>query len=425
MEHEVKALRVKPLSQKAINSIANTGYLNVWEGAVRSAKTVASSLAWIMYVYNSPERFFIMSGKTIATLYRNVISGDFGMMAMLGSQGEYKTDREGNRTLLIKSPNGLKTCYCFGANDERSYGTLRGVTAGGWYADEVNLHPRSFIEEAFRRTIVSSDRKNFWTLNPDNPHHWIYTDYIDRYEEEKLKGFYLWFFTLDDNLAISEERKDELRAQYKGIFYRRYILGERCIAEGSIYDMFSDGNLYDDAQRPYQLELISSRTIAIDYGTTNPFVALDIYDDGKTIWVDNEYRWDSRKELKQKTDMQYGDAVMDFMGERYCDMVIDPSAASFKVEMRNRFCLTTDADNDVINGIRAVSNLLGSRQIRIHRERCKGLVGEMRAYAWDETAALRGVEQPVKQLDHGPDALRYYVNTKIPAWRTGVERNSN
>ena len=75
---------VKPLSHKAKMSIRNTGYLNVWEGAVRSGKTVASSIAWLIYVTLSSERYFLMSGKTLSTLYRNVIEGDFGMLALAG-----------------------------------------------------------------------------------------------------------------------------------------------------------------------------------------------------------------------------------------------------------------------------------------------------------------------------------------------------
>lgn len=416
--------KVKPLSQKAINSIEHTGYLNVWEGAVRSGKTVASALSWLNYVAASEESYFIMSGKTIATLYRNVIGGDFGMVELLGSSGRYRTDREGNRLLEVYTESGTKTCYCFGANDEKAYSTLRGVTAGGWYADEINLQPRSFVEEAFRRTIVSEDRKHFWTLNPDNPHHWIYTDYLDKYEDMELDGFYLWFFTLEDNLALPKERREELKAQYSGIFYRRYILGERCIAEGAVYDQFSEANIYDDDERPYQLELLATRTIAVDYGTRNPCVYLDIYDDGKTLWVDNEYRWDSIKKQKQKTDSQYANDMQAFMGDNYCEIVVDPSAASFMAELKTRSMFVSGAKNDVLDGIRATSSMLENKTIKISRNRCKGLIEEMRAYAWDEKAALKGTEQPIKQEDHAPDALRYMVNTKIPKWRTGAKIES-
>lgn len=422
--------QVKPLTQKGINSIANTGYLNVWEGAVRSGKTVASSIAWIMYTSNSPENFFIMSGKTIATLYRNVLGGEFGMIAMLGKNGQYKIDREGNRILSIKGADGsIKKCYCFGAHDDSSYQVMRGLTAGGWYADEINLHPQSFIEEAFRRTIVSQDRKNFWTLNPDNPNHWIYREYIDYYENIRLKGFYLWHFNLEDNLAMPPERKEELKAQFKGIFYRRYILGERVLAEGVIYSMLDEGNFYDDNDRPYQLHLKAIRSISADYGTTNPSHWLDIYDDGDTIWVDNEYRWDSKGEeaqatgIGQKIDTDYVADMHTFMRSGdgpECEVIVDPAAAHFIAALKREMFYVTQADNDVDNGIKAVSNLLGTNKLRIHKERCKHLIQELTGYSWDEKATMRGEEKPVKINDHGADALRYYVKTKLPDWRTGL-----
>jgi PBSX family phage terminase large subunit len=414
--------KVKPLSRKAINSIKKTGYLNAWEGAVRSSKTVVSILAWIAYVACSSGRYFIMSGKTIATLYRNVIGGDFGILSILGNQATYKVDRDGNRLLIIHTAKEDKICYCFGANDERSYTTLRGLTAEGWYADEVNLHPRSFVEEAFRRTIVSTDRKHFWTLNPDNPYHYIYVDFLDKYEEQELPGFYLWHFTLDDNLAIPPERKEELKSQYAGIFYRRYILGERCLAEGIIYDMFDRDNLYDDSTRPDALELLAVRTIAVDYGTANPCVFLDIYDDGEILWVDNEYRWDSAAQLSQKTDAQYADDMVEFMGGNHCEVVCDPSAASFITALRDRLIFVTGAGNDVADGIRIVSTLFEKNHIKVHEQRCPGLIKELSVYPWDEKAARRGEEQPVKGADHGPDALRYHCNTKLPKWRISTTR---
>lgn len=421
-------LRVKPLTQKAINSIANTGFLNVWEGAVRSSKTVASSLAWISYVGNSDENFFIISGKTISALYRNCIGGDFGMLAMLGPNGEYKVDREGNRILHIYGPKGHKVCYCFGANDESSFQTMRGVTAGGWYADEVNLHPRSFVEEAFRRTIVSSDRKHFWTLNPDNPNHWIYVDYTDKYEKMELDGFYLWHFDLEDNLAMPHERREELKLQFSGIFYDRYILGKRVVAEGAIYNMFTPSNLYSDWERPDGLAELAARYIAADYGTTNPFHALDIYDDGNVVWVDREYRWDSKSDeamrsgIGQKTDAQYGQDMLEFMANGIstyaCPVVLDPSAASMAAELRSRLIPVIDADNDVSNGIQVVSNCF-QRKIVMINKRCEFLIKELESYVWDEKSAIKGVEKPVKAGDHGPDALRYFLYTMLPDWRTG------
>jgi len=417
---------VKPLTAKALDSIRQTGYLNVWEGSVRASKTVASELAWIHYIVNSPDQVFIMSGRTQASLYRNVIGGDFGLLAMLGSLATFREEREGSRVLIVRGTrHGTpfeKTCYCFGASDASSHAALRGLTAGGWYADEVNMQAKSFVEEAFRRTIVSTDRKHFWTLNPGNPLEYIYTDYLDRYQEQQLPGFHLWHFTLDDNLALTEARKAELRAQYSGLFYRRYILGERCLAEGIIYDMLTEENFYDDTTRPQGLPYLATRYISIDYGTTNPCVFLDIYDDGTTIWIDREYYFDSHKAQRQKDDSEYADDFEAFIGDQPdhppAAVVVDPSAASFILTLKHRGYLVKPAVNDVLYGIRILSTLFKHRTVKIHTTQCPNTCAELQVYAWDDKAVVHtGKEAPLKIKDHSADSIRYWCATILPKWR--------
>lgn len=422
--------KIMPLNQKGINSIIHIGYLSVWEGAVRSGKTVCACIAMILKAYMSNDNYFIMSGKTIATLYKNCIGGDYGILNLFKGMITYKRDSEGNRVLLLKGRDGnLKTIYCFGANDERSYQSLRGLTVAGWYGDEINLHPRSFVEEALRRTIVSKDRFHIWTLNPDSPYHWIYTEYIDKYQNIELPGFKLWFFDLNDNPSLSEERKEQLKSQYSGLFYRRYILGERCIAEGAIYDMFDDKNKYDDEEIGSKLSTkFFNRYIAVDYGTTNPCVFLEIYDDGKNSYVNREYYWDSKVEMRQKTDEEYANDLEKFIEEgqensyyKYAEVIIDPSAESLSVALKKRGIYVTDAENEVENGIRRVSTLFGNKTLKIN-SKCKRSIGEITSYAWnDKKAVEQGKEEPIKQHDHACDALRYFVNTRVAKWRVGEE----
>lgn len=104
--------------------------------------------------------------------------------------------------------------------------------------------------------------------------------------------------------------------------------------------------------------------------------------------------------------------------EDQCVILVDPSAASFIAELRSRGWVVKAADNEVLDGIRKVSTMLGRRAIRINKA-CTGLVLEMQSYIWDEKATERGEEKPVKQLDHGPDALRYRINN-LPKWRIGT-----
>ena len=201
------------------------------------------------------------------------------------------------------------------------------------------------------------------------------------------------------------------------------------VAEGLIYTMLTDDNLYTDQERPVALKNTAMKAITVDYGTTNPCVFLEVWDDGQTIWIDQEYRWDSRSEEArrsanpQRTDAQYADDMTEFMGmepQNQCMVVVDPSAASFITELRSRGLYVKPANNEVADGIRVVGSLLAKRNIRINKDNCKGLISEMQSYVWDDKAAERGEEKPVKQKDHGPDALRYYCYTVLPKWRIGA-----
>ena len=118
---------------------------------------------------------------------------------------------------------------------------------------------------------------------------------------------------------------------------KRMILGLWVLAEGIIYDMFSDDLIFDDDSKIFTgaTKAKSRRYIGIDYGTTNPMVFLDIYDDGDTIFVCNEYYYDSRKEQQQKSDEDYINDFNKFIGEEFPDFVVmNPSAASFKIVLR-------------------------------------------------------------------------------------------
>jgi hypothetical protein len=196
------------------------------------------------------------------------------------------------------------------------------------------------------------------------------------------------------------------------------------LAEGAIYkDSWSDELLYDEKDEPPHLRRPgghSQRFVAIDYGTINPMVFLDIYDDGKLFWVVREYYWDSIERMRQKTDAEYADDLIAFIGPRLdAKGIIDPSAASFKAEMLKRGIWHVDADNEVNDGIRIASMLLSQRAVRFCRQSVPKTIQEMQTYSWDSKAAQRGEEKPLKVHDHGPDAFRYFAKTEVPHWRLG------
>lgn len=394
------------------------------DGAIRSGKTVSMSLSFVMWAMARYDgQNFIMAGKTISSFKRNVLQNLKLMLTSRGYHWEYHVSGDFPNMLEVSRNGKTNYFFIFGGKDEGSQDLVQGITAAGAFFDEVALMPESFVNQATARCSVEGS--TWWfNCNPAGPTHWFKVNWIDKRKKKRL--LYL-HFTMEDNLSLSEKIKERYRSMYAGVFYLRYIKGLWAVAEGLIYTMLTDANLYSDEERPPALKNIASKCITVDYGTTNPCVFLEVWDDGTTLWIDREYRWDSRSEEAQrtgnpqKTDAQYADDMETFMGpedQDWCEIVIDPSAASFIAELRSRGFYVTTANNEVLDGIRVVGSLLARRMIRINRK-CKGLTGEMRSYVWDDKAAERGEEKPVKQKDHGPDALRYYCYTKLPKWRIG------
>lgn len=375
------------------------------DGAIRSGKTVSMGISfvqWAMATFNNQN--FAMCGKTVGSFRRNV----WGWLRVaLLSMGYKIQERHTQGLIIITFKEHTNNFYIFSGKDESSQDLIQGITLAGVFFDEVALMPESFVSQATGRCSVTGSK--FWfNCNPDSPDHWFKKQWLDKAEEHKLIHLH---FELEDNLSLSQDIIQRYKMLYYGVFYQRFILGLWVIAEGAIYDMFHDDNLYDDEER--NPDIAYRRYIGIDYGTTNPMVFLDCYDDGDSLWIENEYYYDSREKGVQKTDEQYADDLEKFCGGNRPDYVIvDPSASSFKLVLRNRGFRVKDAENDVLNGIRLVSTMLGRLKLRINR-RCKKTTEEMRSYVWDYKASLHGEERPVKERDHCPDALRYIVKTIV------------
>ena len=404
-------------SEKSIRFIKrrpqDDAFINILEGSVRSGKnwTMIPKICFGLNDYRvGGEK--VLFGVSKDTLYHNVLNDLFDFY---GSRN-YSYNRMTGELWLDKTKWRV-----VGAKDEGSEKYIRGSTVGVAYGDELVKIPQSFFEMMLSRMSPEGARL-YGTTNPDNPFHWLNADYISN-TDKKASGL-VWSekFMLRDNLSLSEAKIRQFETMFKGVFKKRNIDGLWVVAEGAIYkDSYSDELLYNDTTRPISLGNAGGfveKFIAIDYGTGNPTVFLLIIDDGTTYWVDREYYWDSKETSVQKTDGQYVEdliAFRDAFGVQ-AQSIVDPSAASLKAEMNLKGVWHCDADNDVENGIRNTSSLLAQKKIKIH-ERCVKLRAELEAYAWNPRKQKVGEDEPLKINDHAPDALRYFVQTKVPAWR--------
>ena len=387
--------------------------INLLEGAVRSGKTWClhpKAMYCCLYPVGGRK---IITGVSKQSVYNNVLSDLF---RIIGPRNYSYTRNSGELRLFDANWLGI------GAKDEGSEKYIRGLTVGVALCDEVSLMPQSFFQMLLSRMSPEGARL-YGTTNPDSPYHWLKKDYLDNRELREKRILRSQHFTMDDNPNLTPEFVESQKKLYTGFFFKRFIEGLWVVAEGSIYkDSWSEELLYHLKDEPANLrwEGHCQRIIAVDYGTINPMVFLDIYDDGKLFWVAREYYWDSAAEMRQKTDEEYVNDLVDFIGPaKNAKVIIDPSAASFKAEMSKRGIWHVDADNELNDGIRIASMVLNQRLVRFCRQTTPRTIQEMQTYSWDSKAAQRGEEKPFKSHDHGPDAFRYFAKTEVPHWRLG------
>lgn len=426
---------IAPLRGKQLAAVRlATARGNLWEGAVRSSKTISSIMVWLQYVRTGPPGALLMTGKTERTLKRNVIDPIIEMVGVRRCQ--YKAGA--GEVILLG-----RTIYLAGANDEKAADKIKGLTLAGAYCDEVTTYPESFFRMLGTRLSVQGARW-FGTTNPEGPNHWFKTSYLDRAclhldrdgtihtsQADNALDLHRFSFTLDDNPYLPAEYVASLKVEYQGLFYRRYVRGEWCLAEGVVYDMFDEARHVIDV-----LPVIRRWTaVGIDYGTVNPLAALLIgQGEDDRLYVASEYRHDSRAARRQLTDAQYSTGVRDWLGtyehrgQRGVTpewVFVDPSAASFINQLwADGVPGVAKALNDVRDGIRSVSVALGSGLLSVHRS-CAGLVKELPGYAWDDKAAQKGEDKPLKVNDHSVDALRYALHSTAHDWRGLIRTDLN
>lgn len=375
----------------------------VCDGAIRSGKTSLMTVAFVddaMRRYNNQN--FIIGGRTVGSAIRNVID-PYRIMSY--ARSKYALSWNQQKNMLTVTKGGIQNrFYVFGGKDKSSFTLVQGITAAGCLIDEVALCERSFVEQAIARCSV--DGSKFWfNCNPGPPDHWFRVEWILNARAHNALHLH---FSLGDNPSLTPEIRARYESMYEGVFRRRYIDGEWCVAEGLVYSMWSEDFIQEFVP---ELDKDGNDTttyyMSIDYGITNPFVALLwAVSDGR-LWAVDEYCFDSRKEGSRRTDHEHYDAIDKFIDGRDVNIIIiDPSANSFKelINRKDKYWYK-GGNNDVLSGISKVSSLMGEGRIMVS-PRCHELISEMGLYQWQSDTAKDAV---VKEHDHAADAMRYLV----------------
>lgn len=403
------SLEIKPFSEKQLRVLSwwskSSDYKNcdaiICDGAVRSGKTFCMALSFIIWsFYAFADSDFALCGKTIRSLRRNIVTPILPVLKSLGFECEEKLSQN---ILLISFRGAKNRFHLFGGKDESSASLIQGMTLSGVMFDEAALMPRSFVEQAVARCSVSGSK--FWfNCNPEYPEHWFYIEWIKKAEEKN--ALYL-HFTMEDNPSLSSKVRQRYENLYSGVFYERFVRGKWVAVYGAVYPFMDSGDMYCDIPDVD----CSDYSISCDYGTVNP-ASFGLWGRYNGVWYRiDEYYFDSRAEGFQKTDEEHYNSLCALAGDRKISkVVVDPSAASFiEVIRRHGKFNVVPAQNNVVNGIRRVSQVLKDGSVKICKN-CRAIRKEFSLYRWD---SRRSDDVPVKENDHAMDDLRYFVATVI------------
>lgn len=413
-----------------------THRINVWDGAIRSGKTLSSIIAWLDFCRYGPPGPLAMIGKTTQTLERNVLD----VIDELHPAAIQHT--RGAATAVIMG----RLVHIFGANNAAAEGKIRGLTLAGAYLDEATLVSKEFFQQLLGRMSITGARL-FATTNPDSNRHWLKVNYLDREGEEDL-SLIRHHFTLDDNPSLSPEYLAFIKAGMTGMWYKRFILGLWVGADGAVYEEWDEGTmtaplsaLLPQDGMPPQVTIERTLMAGLDYGQTHQTRAYLL--GLAKVWVDvttGRVDWDHQGPAPGRTQRHVLIILDEFAPEggtvgKHADqflawladqpmpkwrapewLAVDPAAKVFRTELNDRGYTTLAASNAVLPGIQTVASLLSSGGLYIVRDTCPNLLDRLPQYLWDEKATERGDTKPVKEDDDEVDALRYTVMSSRREW---------
>ncbi len=205
---------------------------------------------------------------------------------------------------------------------------------------------------------------------------------------------------VDDGATLSESEIQQYKIKESNNKIMNEIIN---INYGAVYPFMDDEKMYCEVPDVG----FDDFAVSCDYGTVNP-ASFGLWGEKNSVWYRiKEYYFDSRREGYQRTDEEHYAKLEELVGNRKVSrVVVDPSAASFiEVIRRHKRFNAVPAENNVVNGIRLVSQALKDGRIKICST-CKDARREFALYRWD---TKNGADVPIKENDHSMDDIRYFT----------------
>jgi PBSX family phage terminase large subunit len=276
---------------------------------------------------------------------------------------------------------------------------LRGPNLSWLWGDEAALW-REGVWKVLIGRLRLNDARALLTTTPSG-FNWLYHYWIELANDV----YGMITASTRENKYLDEDFVENLEASYTEEFAEQEIEGKFVTFEGLVYSEFShdqkNGNL-----REFDIDPSWQRVRAIDFGYTNPFVCLwgAVDDDGR-LWIYDEYY------QRRRLISEHAGVIKDTDRGEFRWTVADWDAQD-RAELEKAGVPTQKAQKEIMTGIQKVKARLkrqadGMPRLIIH-QRCVNLLKEFSSYRWNPKSK-GGKEEPIKELDHAMDALRYMV----------------
>ena len=365
----------------------------ICSGAKRAGKTYLLTYAFLAHVasFRGQGLSFILGGATQASLRRNVLDDVESIL---------------RQDITLDKTNGFKLfgnkVYCFDGQNSDAWKKVRGFTAAGAFLNEGTALHNDFVKEVISRCSYPGARI-FIDTNPENPQHYIKTDYIDKDGQRLSSGrvnIRAFNFTLFDNEALDAEYVESIvKSTPSGMYTDRDIYGRWVSPEGVVYPDFRQ-ELYVSPAAIADMDF--ERYFAgVDWGYEHlgAIVVCGVRSDGVKVITDiyaAQYEeigyWaDIAKGIKTR----YGNINF------YCDDARPEHVTRFRKESIRAI----NAKKSVLSGIEQVGKGFKTGTLLI-TDNSKRFKDEIYQYVWNDTTG-----EPVKQFDDVLDAIRYAIYT--------------
>ena len=231
------------------------------EGTTASGKTTVGMVKFILQVARSKGQYSIIAGADTGTVERNILHKDHNVLEIFGDLLEYYPHGNGGLSsphLLLHTTGGDKIIFIFGYADKARWKKVLGGQYECLYVDEWQTADIDFLREVSMRC-----RYIMGTMNPAPAELKQFTEFVNharplpewadsvppeimKYLTEPAKdGWIYWFFTFDDNAAMTPERKQQIISSVSpgSPQYKNKILGLRGRASGLVFSNFSEANI--------------------------------------------------------------------------------------------------------------------------------------------------------------------------------------